>query len=272
VAPRSRLGYPKVRAQTVTSRIAAQKISDPNEGQPDFDLGNAKVQQRQPFPPAVQGACAGLCAQMAWPRAPQPVRDPFIPALSAPTSTRSSTDLHVVVRVPIRVVDDHRVRRSEVDAQPASPGGQEEHKRVGGGRIELLHRSLPVLPRNRAVNAARTVTLLVQVVLQKVQNLGHLCGGRKGERRGGAGAGAAQKKSGKRRVRTCVFFLGSVGRVRTSPFPAHFPLGGASRIRTLASASARRRARSQHTWEKIRTLCFPSSFFKMRSTSFILPH
>lgn len=44
---------------------------------------------------------------------------------------RQATDLDVIVRVPVRVVDDDRVRRGQVDAQAARPGREEEAELLG---------------------------------------------------------------------------------------------------------------------------------------------
>lgn len=37
-----------------------------------------------------------------------------------------SLSLQVVLRIPVRVKDDHSVCRCQVDPQPSSPGGQQE--------------------------------------------------------------------------------------------------------------------------------------------------
>lgn len=38
------------------------------------------------------------------------------------------TDLNVIVRVPVRVIDDDSVSCSQIDTQATSPGGQKEGK------------------------------------------------------------------------------------------------------------------------------------------------
>jgi hypothetical protein len=101
--------------------------------------------------------------------------------------------LQVLVRVPVRVVNDDGVRRHEVDAQPARARGQQEHEvpaasaehpsehgagsscaslyalasmflpklsshthtHVLGVVVEEVHVLLPLLPRHRAVDAER---------------------------------------------------------------------------------------------------------------------
>ncbi len=45
--------------------------------------------------------------------------------------------LEVLVRVPVGVEDDDSVRRLEVEAEAARPGGQQEDEVVGAGLVEL---------------------------------------------------------------------------------------------------------------------------------------
>ena len=47
--------------------------------------------------------------------------------------------LQVVLRVPVRVKDDDRVSRGQIDPKPASARRQQEGKVCGAGRIEVLH-------------------------------------------------------------------------------------------------------------------------------------
>lgn len=81
--------------------------------------------------------------------------------------------LHVLVRVPVTVIDDDGVSSSEVDAQPAGPGGQQEHKHIWVC-VEGANGFLPVLPADTAVNTAGLVALALQVGIQQIQHLGHL--------------------------------------------------------------------------------------------------
>ena len=75
--------------------------------------------------------------------------------------------------VPVTVIDDDGVSRGEVDAQPASPRGQQEDEDVGVS-VEGADGFLAVLPADAAVNAARLVALALQVCIQQVKHLGHL--------------------------------------------------------------------------------------------------
>ena len=81
--------------------------------------------------------------------------------------------LHVLVGVPVTVIDDDSVSRGEVDAQAASPGGQQEDEDVGVG-VEGADGFLAVLPADAAINAAGLVALALQVRIQQVKHLGHL--------------------------------------------------------------------------------------------------
>jgi len=81
--------------------------------------------------------------------------------------------LHVLVGVPVTVVDDDGVSRGEVDAQAASPGGQQEDEDVGVC-VEGADGFLAVLPADAAINAAGLVALALQVRIQQVKHLGHL--------------------------------------------------------------------------------------------------
>ena len=81
--------------------------------------------------------------------------------------------LHVVVRVPVRVVDDDGIGSRQVDAQTTGTRGKQESKHVGLG-VKLFHGGLAVLPADGAVDAACRVSHLGQVAVQQVQHLGHL--------------------------------------------------------------------------------------------------
>ena len=81
--------------------------------------------------------------------------------------------LHVLVRIPVTVIDDDSVSSSQVDAQSASPSGQQEDEDVRV-RVEGPDGFLPVLPAHTAINAAGPVALPFQVGIQQIQHLGHL--------------------------------------------------------------------------------------------------
>jgi hypothetical protein len=79
--------------------------------------------------------------------------------------------LNVIVRIPVRVVDDHGVRRGQVDAEPAGPCGQQEHELLSAGRVEPVDGILAALARDRAVDALKPVAQEVHHVLEDVQLL-----------------------------------------------------------------------------------------------------
>ena len=64
----------------------------------------------------------------------------------------SSLSLEVVLGVPVAVIDDHRVRRHQVDAEAAGAGGEQEAL-DRGLHVELLNVALPVSPGGAAVQA-----------------------------------------------------------------------------------------------------------------------
>lgn len=63
----------------------------------------------------------------------------------------SAERLDIIVRVPIGIVDNDRIRRGQVDAQPPRASRQQENKigRVGG--VESLNPPLPLCTRDRPV-------------------------------------------------------------------------------------------------------------------------
>ena len=81
--------------------------------------------------------------------------------------------LHVLVGVPIAVIDDDGVSGGEVDAKATSARGEQEAEQVWVA-VELLHGLLAVLPLDAAVQAHAAMPLLLQVSIQQVQHLGHL--------------------------------------------------------------------------------------------------
>lgn len=61
--------------------------------------------------------------------------------------------LHVLVWVPVTVIDDDSVGSSQIDAQPTGSGGQQEHKDLRVS-VEGTNGFLPVLPAHTAVDTA----------------------------------------------------------------------------------------------------------------------
>lgn len=81
--------------------------------------------------------------------------------------------LQVAVRVPVAVEYDARVGRSEVDAQPTRPRGQQEAEHVWV-RIELLDASLAIFHLHSAVESPLREPHRMQEVVQDVQQARHL--------------------------------------------------------------------------------------------------
>jgi len=78
--------------------------------------------------------------------------------------------LQVVLRVPIRVVDDHDVGRSQRDANPAGTRAQQHGEEATFGVLEPVNRALAFLPRHGAVDTFVSVATEVQVVLEDVEH------------------------------------------------------------------------------------------------------
>mmetsp|Transcript_4005 Transcript_4005/g.11635 ORF Transcript_4005/g.11635 Transcript_4005/m.11635 type:complete len:291 (+) Transcript_4005:992-1864(+) len=81
--------------------------------------------------------------------------------------------LQVLLRVPVRIVDDHGVRGGQVDAQ--APGPRAEEK-VVVGRVVVEPGNVvpPFQQRDVAVDPAGLLPLVLQVHLKEVQHLCHL--------------------------------------------------------------------------------------------------
>mmetsp|Transcript_8503 Transcript_8503/g.28955 ORF Transcript_8503/g.28955 Transcript_8503/m.28955 type:complete len:795 (+) Transcript_8503:410-2794(+) len=82
--------------------------------------------------------------------------------------------LKVHLGVPVRVVEDHRVRRGQVDAEPPGAGGEEEDELGGARRVEGLHGLVTRVAARAPVDAAVLVLAPKAVVLEDVQHAGHL--------------------------------------------------------------------------------------------------
>mmetsp|Transcript_8835 Transcript_8835/g.30371 ORF Transcript_8835/g.30371 Transcript_8835/m.30371 type:complete len:382 (+) Transcript_8835:666-1811(+) len=81
--------------------------------------------------------------------------------------------LQVLLRVPVRVVDHHGIRRREVDAQ--TPGSRREQKVVEVGvLVERVNGIPPVRQAHTPVDPASLLAHVLQVDLEQVQHLGHL--------------------------------------------------------------------------------------------------
>lgn len=81
--------------------------------------------------------------------------------------------LKILLRIPVRVEDHHRVGRRQVQPQSAGARRQQKDKnaRVIVKPINML---LPLLPPHRAVQPAVAIASPRHVALQNVQHLRHL--------------------------------------------------------------------------------------------------
>ena len=93
--------------------------------------------------------------------------------LGLPDAVAPVHRLHVRVRVPVRVVDDDRVRGGEVDAEATGSGRQQEDADIWVG-VELVHLPSTFLPLHAPVDAAHLLALLLKVGLDQVEHLRHL--------------------------------------------------------------------------------------------------
>mmetsp|Transcript_20639 Transcript_20639/g.79043 ORF Transcript_20639/g.79043 Transcript_20639/m.79043 type:complete len:211 (-) Transcript_20639:787-1419(-) len=82
--------------------------------------------------------------------------------------------LDVILGVPVAVVDHDSVGGGQVDAEAASPRGEEEDELRRARRVESVDPFLPVPARHAAVDAAELVALVDHVVFQHVQHPRHL--------------------------------------------------------------------------------------------------
>mmetsp|Transcript_8505 Transcript_8505/g.28977 ORF Transcript_8505/g.28977 Transcript_8505/m.28977 type:complete len:798 (+) Transcript_8505:345-2738(+) len=94
--------------------------------------------------------------------------------LALADAVRAVLRLEVRLGVPVRVVEDHRVRRLEVDAEAPGARGEEEDKLVRALLVEGVDGVLALLAARVAVDAAVGELLGVAVVLEDVQHAGHL--------------------------------------------------------------------------------------------------
>mmetsp|Transcript_35108 Transcript_35108/g.57362 ORF Transcript_35108/g.57362 Transcript_35108/m.57362 type:complete len:336 (+) Transcript_35108:400-1407(+) len=81
--------------------------------------------------------------------------------------------LHIVHRVPVRVVNDHRVGRHQVDADAACSRGQQKTK----NRViflEAINSFLSLDARDTAVQTLIQVVSEVEIVLEYIQQVRHL--------------------------------------------------------------------------------------------------
>mmetsp|Transcript_3158 Transcript_3158/g.7492 ORF Transcript_3158/g.7492 Transcript_3158/m.7492 type:complete len:407 (+) Transcript_3158:1050-2270(+) len=91
-----------------------------------------------------------------------------------PDAVRPRHGLHVILRVPIGVEDDARVRCGQVDPQAARARGEEEDECVRAGLAEAIDRRLPQVAAYRTVKPLVRVAALAEVVGEHVEHLHHL--------------------------------------------------------------------------------------------------
>eukprot|EP00968_Pinguiococcus_pyrenoidosus_P015942 scaffold1499_cov255-Pinguiococcus_pyrenoidosus.AAC.18 len=99
----------------------------------------------------------------------QPVHDHRV-LLADPMGSVLRLGIHL--RIPVRVEEDHDAGSSEVDAEAAGAGGQEERELVGTLAHKVVDVVLTVLQLAGAIDAAVAPPLVRQVVLKNVH---HAC-------------------------------------------------------------------------------------------------
>jgi hypothetical protein len=77
------------------------------------------------------------------------------------------------MRIPVAVEQDHCIRSGEVDSQSTGPGRDEEHKHIGIG-IELVDERLSLGQFRGTVQSNELPVAVVEVILQEIEDLGHL--------------------------------------------------------------------------------------------------
>mmetsp|Transcript_8046 Transcript_8046/g.19965 ORF Transcript_8046/g.19965 Transcript_8046/m.19965 type:complete len:209 (-) Transcript_8046:1229-1855(-) len=82
--------------------------------------------------------------------------------------------LQVHLRVPVAIVDNDRVCGHKVDAQPTGACGEQKDELLAAISIVCVDHVLAVVARGVAVDAAVLVLAVDKVVLQNIQQPGHL--------------------------------------------------------------------------------------------------
>ena len=90
-------------------------------------------------------------------------------------SVRPIHGLQVHLRVPVGVKNDDDVGSVEVDAQSAGPRRQHEDELGRARSVVLLDLRVPVLVGRLTVDTTVAVATVPTVVLENVENSGHLC-------------------------------------------------------------------------------------------------
>ena len=102
----------------------------------------------------------------------RPARDEAIHAhrLRLPNPVAARLRLHVVLRVPVGVEDDHRVGRGERDAHAACARAQQKAEHVAVLVVERADRLLAGIASDRAIDPRVGVASEAQIALQQVQH------------------------------------------------------------------------------------------------------
>ena len=82
--------------------------------------------------------------------------------------------LDVIVRIPVAIVDDHRVRRGEIDAQAPCPGGEKKAELFSTRSVETIDGILSIGTRRFPVHSFVLVPVIFQEIFQYVEHAGHL--------------------------------------------------------------------------------------------------
>ena len=73
-----------------------------------------------------------------------------------PYSGKRKPNLYIIVRVPVRVIDDDGICRSQVNSQTPSPGREQEYKLFRGGGVEAIDTTLSLGSSNVSINSLKS--------------------------------------------------------------------------------------------------------------------
>lgn len=82
--------------------------------------------------------------------------------------------LSIHCRIPIGIVENHRIRTCEVHTDTAGARGQDKDEDLLVA-VEPLHEHLPLDDLRGAIESNVGVAVVVQEQLQNIEHLGHLC-------------------------------------------------------------------------------------------------
>jgi hypothetical protein len=89
-------------------------------------------------------------------------------------SVGSGCGLHIVLGVPVRVIDDDNIGRGEVDADSSCLGGEEEDISLLGWVVVSVDGSLSLLGLDLTINSFVAVVLALEELLNQLQHVSEL--------------------------------------------------------------------------------------------------